>query len=76
MAEHVMREAEYTYAEIQLIARREMIVTLEDFLRRRSKISQVVRAKDLKADPGLLATATMLFGVEAGQRLHAEFVAK
>ena len=76
MAEHVMREAEYTYAEIQLIARREMIVTLEDFLRRRSKISQVVRATDLKADPGLLVTATMLFGAEDGQRLHADFVAK
>ena len=76
MAKHVMREAEYTYAEIQLIARREMIVTLEDFLRRRSKISQVVRLSDLQSDPGLLTVANLLFGEDAGRQLHADFVSQ
>lgn len=75
-AKHVMCEAEYTYVELELIARREMIVTLEDFLRRRSKISQVVRLSNLKSDPGLLTAANLLFGTEDGQRVHADFISR
>ena len=39
----LIKTAEYTRCEIELAARREMIVKLEDFMRRRSKIEQVVR---------------------------------
>ncbi|MDH3994017.1 MAG: FAD-dependent oxidoreductase, partial [Gammaproteobacteria bacterium] len=50
--------------------RREMIVTLEDFMRRRSKIEQVVRREDLANAPGLREACSILFGDEAEMRLQ------
>lgn len=64
-AEHVLIGAEYTRAELRLIAKREWIVELSDFMRRRSKISQVVRREALLTDPGLEELATLLMGSSA-----------
>ena len=64
-----IRNAEYTRCEIELAARREMIVKLEDFMRRRSKIEEVVRPMDIIDAPGLLEACQILFGSEAGDRL-------
>jgi alpha-glycerophosphate oxidase/glycerol-3-phosphate dehydrogenase len=64
-AELVLSEAEYTRAELRLVAQREMVVELGDFMRRRSKIEQVVRRSKLMADPGLREVAEILFGVHA-----------
>ncbi len=61
--------AEYLRCEIELTARREMIVKLEDFLRRRSKISLVTRYEDCIAAPGLVEACRILFGAEAEARL-------
>jgi len=67
--ELLIEHAEYTRCEIELTARREMVVRLEDFLRRRSKIEQVVRATDLDDAPGLREACVILFGDEADERL-------
>jgi alpha-glycerophosphate oxidase/glycerol-3-phosphate dehydrogenase len=74
-AEHVLTDAEYTRAELRLMARREWIVELSDFLRRRSKISQVVRRETLQTDPGLEELAAILMG-PAGQQQVAAFRAE
>ncbi len=68
--ELLIENAEYTRGEIELAARREMIVKLEDFMRRRSKIELVVRDKDIVAAPGLREACDILFGEQAQQRLN------
>jgi alpha-glycerophosphate oxidase/glycerol-3-phosphate dehydrogenase len=72
--ELLIEHAEYTRCEIELTARREMVVRLEDFMRRRSKIEQVVRAEDIRSAPGLLEASRILFGDAAQERL-AEYLA-
>ena len=67
--------AEYLRCEIELSARREMITKLEDFLRRRSKISLVIRDADLRKAPGLMEACRILFGAEAESKL-AEYFAE
>ncbi|GAB5413783.1 MAG: glycerol-3-phosphate dehydrogenase [Congregibacter sp.] len=69
--ELLIEHAEYTRCEIELTARREMVVRLEDFMRRRSKIEQVVRPQDIRDAPGLREASRILFGDDAGRRLDA-----
>ena len=71
--ELLIEKAEYTRGEIELAARREMVVKLEDFMRRRSKIELVVRREDLVAAPGLREACQILFGEQAEARL-AEYL--
>jgi len=52
-AEPVLAGTDLLRAELALYAEREMIVELEDFLRRRTKAALIQRASDLAADPGL-----------------------
>ncbi len=66
----LIENAEYTRCEIELAAHREMIVRLEDFMRRRSKIEQVVRWEDIRTAPGLREACEILFGDLAEQRLR------
>jgi alpha-glycerophosphate oxidase/glycerol-3-phosphate dehydrogenase len=47
-----------------------MVTKLEDFLRRRSKISLVVRDKDILDAPGLNEACEILFGDEAQAKLQ------
>lgn len=67
--ELLIEHAEYTRCEIELTARREMVVRLEDFMRRRSKIEQVVRRQDIADAPGLHEASQILFGEEGEERL-------
>jgi alpha-glycerophosphate oxidase/glycerol-3-phosphate dehydrogenase len=68
--------AEYTRCEIELAARREMIIKLEDFMRRRSKIELVVRKRDiLHAEAGLREACDILFPEDAEARLQ-EYLAE
>ncbi len=69
-AELLIENAEYLRGEIELASRREMIVKLEDFLRRRSKISLVVRDEDLRISEGLSEACHILFGDQAGEKLR------
>lgn len=70
VAKLLIENAEYTRCEIELAARREMIVKLEDFMRRRSKIELVVRNEDIVGAPGLRVACDILFGDEAEMRLQ------
>jgi glycerol-3-phosphate dehydrogenase len=69
-AELLIENAEYTRGEIELAGRREMVVKLEDFMRRRSKIDLVVRREDIARAPGLREACEILFGDDADQQLE------
>ncbi|MCW8196289.1 glycerol-3-phosphate dehydrogenase/oxidase [Proteobacteria bacterium 005FR1] len=60
---------EYTRCELKLMARTEMIVTLDDFMRRRSKVAQVTRMEAMDRR-GLLEICEILFGAHAESRLE------
>jgi glycerol-3-phosphate dehydrogenase len=53
MAEPILAESDIIRAELGLYAEREMIVNVEDFLRRRTKLAMLHRADRLAADPGM-----------------------
>ena len=65
----LIKNAEYLRGEIELAARREMITKLEDFLRRRSKISLVLPHQEVIDAPGLKAACKILFGDQAEEKL-------
>lgn len=70
MGELLIENSEYLRVEIQHAADREMVTKLEDFLRRRSKISLVVRTQDILSAPGLKEACDILFGQEAEAKLQ------
>jgi alpha-glycerophosphate oxidase/glycerol-3-phosphate dehydrogenase len=69
-AELLIENSEYLRVEIEHAAEREMVTKLEDFLRRRSKISLVVRREDILSAPGLKEACEILFGDEADAKLQ------
>ena len=69
MGEDIMGSADYLRAELYTAAEHEMIVTLDDFMRRRSKIDLVVHDDDIHEGTGLREVAEILFGDDAGRRL-------
>lgn len=73
MGEDIMENADYLRVELYLAANTELICRMEDFMRRRSKIEQVVRMKDIKTSAGLDEVAKILFGDDADTRL-AEYL--
>jgi glycerol-3-phosphate dehydrogenase len=73
MSEVLIEKAEYLRCEIAQAARREMIVKLDDFLRRRSKIALVIRKDELRDAPGLREACEILFGEAAGIRADEYF---
>lgn len=66
----MIETAEYLRCEIEHTARREMIVKLDDFLRRRSKISLVIRQRGFLQSPGLLEVCGVFFAEDAEARLR------
>ena len=74
-AELLIENAEYLRCEIRHAAKMEMITKLEDFLRRRSKISQVLRHEKVISAPGLRQACRIFFGDQADQKM-AEYVAE
>ncbi len=74
MGEDIMGSADYLRAELHAAAEHEMIVTLDDFMRRRSKIDLVVPDREIHDGPGLREVAQILFGDDAERRL-ADYVA-
>ncbi|MEM7278257.1 MAG: glycerol-3-phosphate dehydrogenase/oxidase [Pseudomonadota bacterium] len=72
MAECMIENTEYLRCEIEHTAGREMITKLDDFLRRRSKISLVVPNQTLRESRGLIDACAILFGEDAQIR-HAEY---
>ena len=74
LAEPVLECSDHLRAELELISETEMVVSLDDFLRRRSKVAMLNRAGDVRADPGLAALAEGLFGTDGAARV-AEYLA-
>ena len=72
-AEILIETSEYIRCEIYRTARHEMVVQLEDFLRRRSKIAQVVLHEDLLESKGLREACEILFGDNAPARWEEYF---
>ncbi len=72
-AEILISGAEYIRCELEYVARHEMITRLDDFMRRRSKISLVISMQDIAAADGLLTACEMLFGDEAQAKLAEYF---
>ncbi len=73
MGEDIMGAADYLRVELYSTARSEMVVKLEDFMRRRSKIELVVRDDDINHSTGLREVAEILFGDDAQRRLAEYF---
>lgn len=76
MGEDIMGSADYLRAELHNAAEHEMIVRLDDFMRRRSKIDLVVGDDDIASSPGLIEVAEILFGSDAQSRLDEYFAAR
>ncbi|HVU03559.1 MAG TPA: FAD-dependent oxidoreductase [Polyangiaceae bacterium] len=72
-AELLIEHAEYLRCEIEQARVREMVVKLEDFLRRRSKIALVVSEQTLRRASGLREACEILFGGEADQKYEEYF---
>lgn len=75
-AKLLIENAEYLRCEIKHAAKYEMITRLEDFLRRRSKISLVVRHDDVINAPGLHEACHLFFGDQAEAKLSEYIQAK
>ncbi|MFT7053616.1 MAG: glycerol-3-phosphate dehydrogenase [Psychromonas sp.] len=69
-AELLIENSEYLRVEIEHAAQREMIIKLDDFLRRRSKIALVVPVQDILSAPGLQEACQILFGNQADAKLQ------
>ena len=68
LARPVSDGTEYRVCELEYAARSEMVVTLEDFLRRRSKIGLAVRSEQLTSAAGLREGCRLLFGDDGPAR--------
>jgi glycerol-3-phosphate dehydrogenase len=74
MGQDIMDSADYLRVELHVAARTEMVTKLDDFLRRRSKIAQVVDDADIRGSAGLDEVCQILFGDRAAEKL-AEYIA-
>lgn len=72
-AQVIIKGAEYIRCEIHLAAKREMVIKLEDFLKRRSKIALITSKAKLKKAHGLKEACLILFGSDAHLRYEEYF---
>ncbi len=63
----------YSRSELQRMAKMEMVVHLDDFLRRRTMLELTLGKAALRAEPGLQEATHILFGSEAEAELHRYF---
>ena len=73
MAEDVLDSSDYLRVELHNTASTEMVVKLDDFLRRRSKIALITRDEDVRSAKGLKEVADILFGADANKKLEEHF---
>ena len=73
MAEDVLDSSDYLRVELRNTASTEMVVKLDDFLRRRSKIALITRDEDVRSSKGLPEVANILFGADANKKLEEYF---
>ncbi|VGO16706.1 Aerobic glycerol-3-phosphate dehydrogenase [Pontiella desulfatans] len=60
-------------AELHLMAEREMVVCLDDLLRRRTRLALTEHRASLRCDPGLAEAAKILFGKNAEAEIERYF---
>ena len=72
-AEPAIDGLEFIRAELALSAEREMIVTLDDFLRRRSKAALLLSKAQLRDAAGMLEACEILFGKAQAQRKFDDY---
>jgi glycerol-3-phosphate dehydrogenase len=72
-AELLIEDAGIRRCELDYLAQNEMIVKLEDYLRRRSKVELLMSRESLRQSAGLLEACEKLFGDEARQRFDEYF---
>ncbi len=73
MAETLVENTGIRRCEIGYLAQHEMIVRLEDYLRRRSKIELLVSRATLRQSAGLFEACEKLFGDQAKQKFDEYF---
>jgi glycerol-3-phosphate dehydrogenase len=74
LADPIVPGAECIQAEARYAAEREMVVTLEDFLRRRTMVALVTRRDALARADGVRRACELLFGVGAeAEAAHARY---
>lgn len=66
----LIKNAEYLVVELEHASQREMVTKLDDFLRRRSKISMVLKQEAILNDPGLQEACKILFGDQADNKIQ------
>jgi len=62
--------------EIEYARDKEMVITLEDFLRRRTRLAQLIRPDELMADPGMKRLCELLFPPSQKEKLNPKKVEK
>lgn len=72
-AELLIEGTEYIRCELRQAHRSEMITRLDDFLRRRAKVSLVVPHEQLRESEGLKEACRLLFGDQAEARFEEYF---
>ncbi len=72
-AEPAIEGTSFIRCEIALVAQREMVVTLADFLRRRSNLALMMRHRDLRHATGLMDVCTVLFGAHQAARKFDDY---
>ena len=73
MAQVLIEGTEFLRCEIHRAASDEMIVKLDDFLRRRTKIALTVTKNSLRDDPGVREACEVLFGKDGKVRFEEYF---
>ena len=73
MAEDILDSSDYLRVELHNTASTEMVVKLDDFLRRRSKISLITRESEVRESEGLDEVARIVFGEKAESKLVEHF---
>jgi glycerol-3-phosphate dehydrogenase len=73
LAEPAIAGTGFRRCEIEYIREREMVVRLEDLVRRRSRVALLYRQEELRNLPGLRETCEILFGDRAQSRLDEYF---
>ncbi len=68
-AQPLIANTEYLRAELKYTAKNEMITTLDDFVRRRSKIAMILSREDIITADGILEACQIFFGDHAQSKL-------
>ena len=68
----LMAVGDYCRAEVEVMADEEWIVTMDDFLRRRTQLAQLDRLADLRADPGVVEASRILLSAADAEAWAAD----